>query len=123
MPTPPRSLDKIAPVMREYERFNTVCANAYVRPQMADYLARLQVRLKEMGAGCSRAAAALPAVAPPPRRAATALPACRTRPHPFTLAGAAIQHRQRQGRRGLAGAGLSTPTRDIGPTVGARPVR
>ena len=27
--------------MREFERFNTVCANAYVRPLMADYLARL----------------------------------------------------------------------------------
>ncbi|TGT34683.1 hydantoinase/oxoprolinase family protein, partial [Mesorhizobium sp. M8A.F.Ca.ET.167.01.1.1] len=34
------------------ERFNTVCANAYVRPQMANYLARLQTRLKEMGAEC-----------------------------------------------------------------------
>lgn len=43
---------EVSPQMREYERFNTVCANAYVRPQMADYLARLQVRLKEMGAGC-----------------------------------------------------------------------
>lgn len=43
---------EVSPQMREYERFNTVCANAYVRPQMADYLARLQTRLKEMGAGC-----------------------------------------------------------------------
>ncbi|ATQ57836.1 hydantoinase/oxoprolinase family protein [Paracoccus yeei] len=43
---------EVSPQMREFERFNTVCANAYVRPQMADYLARLQVRLKEMGAGC-----------------------------------------------------------------------
>ena len=38
--------------MREFERFNTVCANAYVRPQMADYLHRLQTRLMDMGAGC-----------------------------------------------------------------------
>jgi N-methylhydantoinase A len=38
--------------MREFERFNTVCANAYVRPQMADYLARFQTRLKDMGAEC-----------------------------------------------------------------------
>ncbi len=38
--------------MREFERFNTVCANAYVRPQMAGYLARLQTRLKDMGADC-----------------------------------------------------------------------
>lgn len=43
---------EVSPQMREFERFNTVCANAYVRPQMADYLARLQVRLKEMGAQC-----------------------------------------------------------------------
>lgn len=43
---------EVSPQMREFERFNTVCANAYVRPQMADYLARLQVRLKEMGAEC-----------------------------------------------------------------------
>lgn len=43
---------EVSPQMREFERFNTVCANAYVRPQMADYLSRLQVRLKEMGAGC-----------------------------------------------------------------------
>ena len=43
---------EVSPQMREFERFNTVCANAYVRPQMADYLARLQVRLKEMGAAC-----------------------------------------------------------------------
>lgn len=43
---------EVSPQMREFERFNTVCANAYVRPQMADYLARLQTRLKEMGADC-----------------------------------------------------------------------
>jgi N-methylhydantoinase A len=43
---------EVSPQMREYERFNTVCANAYVRPQMADYLTRLQIRLKEMGAEC-----------------------------------------------------------------------
>ncbi len=43
---------EVSPQMREFERFNTVCANAYVRPQMADYLARLQIRLVEMGADC-----------------------------------------------------------------------
>ena len=43
---------EVSPQMREFERFNTVCANAYVRPQMASYLDRLQVRLKEKGAGC-----------------------------------------------------------------------
>ena len=43
---------EVSPQMREYERFNTVCANAYVRPQMASYLDRLQLRLKTQGAGC-----------------------------------------------------------------------
>ena len=43
---------EVSPQMREFERFNTVCANAYVRPQMANYLSRLQTRLKEMGASC-----------------------------------------------------------------------
>ena len=43
---------EVSPQMREFERFNTVCANAYVRPQMADYLGRLQTRLKKKGAAC-----------------------------------------------------------------------
>ncbi|WP_371229078.1 hydantoinase/oxoprolinase family protein [Roseovarius sp. 2305UL8-3] len=43
---------EVSPQMREFERFNTVCANAYVRPQMEDYLTRLQSRLKEQGANC-----------------------------------------------------------------------
>ncbi len=43
---------EVSPQMREFERFNTVCANAYVRPRMADYLLRLQSRLTLAGAGC-----------------------------------------------------------------------
>jgi N-methylhydantoinase A len=43
---------EVSPQMREFERFNTVCANAYVRPLMADYLARLQLRLRDLGAKC-----------------------------------------------------------------------
>ena len=43
---------EVSPQMREFERFNTVCANAYVRPQMASYLNRLQDRLRDMGADC-----------------------------------------------------------------------
>ncbi len=43
---------EVSPQMREFERFNTVCANAYVQPMMADYLVRLQVRLRDMGADC-----------------------------------------------------------------------
>jgi len=40
----------VSPQMREYERFTTTCANAYVRPLMESYLLRLQARLAEQGA-------------------------------------------------------------------------
>ncbi|MCX7646840.1 MAG: hydantoinase/oxoprolinase family protein [Rhodobacteraceae bacterium] len=43
---------EVSPQMREFERFNTVCANAYVRPLMADYLTRLRSRLRDRGAAC-----------------------------------------------------------------------
>ena len=43
---------EVSPQMREFERFNTVSANAYVRPRMAAYLGRFETRLKEMGADC-----------------------------------------------------------------------
>lgn len=39
----------ISPQMRELPRFNTVIANAYVQPQVADYLGRLVDRLKDRG--------------------------------------------------------------------------
>lgn len=53
LPDMPISISaEVSPQMREFERFNTVCANAYVRPQMEDYLIRLQDRLKERGADC-----------------------------------------------------------------------
>jgi len=38
----------ISPQMRELPRFNTVIANAYVQPQVADYLGRLVTRLREV---------------------------------------------------------------------------
>ena len=37
----------ISPQMRELPRFNTVIANAYVQPQVADYLGRLVRRLRD----------------------------------------------------------------------------
>ena len=40
---------EVAPEIREYERFSTTVANAYVRPLMAGYLARLQAGLDNMG--------------------------------------------------------------------------
>ncbi|WP_374333799.1 hydantoinase/oxoprolinase family protein, partial [Aestuariivirga sp.] len=39
---------EVAPEIREYERFSTTVANAYVRPLMASYLYRLRDQLKEM---------------------------------------------------------------------------
>lgn len=43
---------EVSPQMREFERFNTVCANAYVQPLMASYLFRLKDELRERGATC-----------------------------------------------------------------------
>jgi N-methylhydantoinase A len=43
---------EVSPQMREFERFNTVCANAYVQPLMASYLVRLRDELKTRGADC-----------------------------------------------------------------------
>ncbi|EYD77347.1 N-methylhydantoinase A [Rubellimicrobium mesophilum DSM 19309] len=42
----------VSPQMREYERFNTTCANAYVKPMMESYLGRLASRLADEGATC-----------------------------------------------------------------------
>ncbi len=42
----------VSPQMREFERFNTVCANAYVQPLMASYLMRLRDELAARGAMC-----------------------------------------------------------------------
>ncbi len=40
------------PEVREYERFSTAVANAYVRPLMESYLARLKGRLESLGLRC-----------------------------------------------------------------------
>jgi N-methylhydantoinase A len=44
---------EVAPEIREFERFSTVVANAYVRPLMAGYLHRLRDQLKDMTMNCS----------------------------------------------------------------------
>ena len=44
---------EVSPQMREYERFNTVVANAYIKPLMKSYLDRLKGKLKEVGADCN----------------------------------------------------------------------
>ena len=43
---------EVCPEMREYERFSTTVANAYVRPMMSGYLLRLQQRLSQAGYRC-----------------------------------------------------------------------
>jgi len=43
---------EVAPEMREYERFSTACANAYVQPIMTKYLRRLEAGLKAEGFQC-----------------------------------------------------------------------
>jgi N-methylhydantoinase A len=43
---------EVSPQMREYERFNTTIANAYIKPLMKSYLSRLTGRLKSEGADC-----------------------------------------------------------------------
>ena len=43
---------EVSPQMREFERFNTVCANAFIKPLMASYLERLVGRLEAVGADC-----------------------------------------------------------------------
>ena len=43
---------EVSPQMREYERFNTTIANAYIKPLMKSYLDRLKERLKKEGADC-----------------------------------------------------------------------
>ena len=44
---------EVSPQMREYERFNTVVANAYIKPLMQSYLTRLAGRLGEEGVTCT----------------------------------------------------------------------
>ena len=44
---------EVSPQMREYERFNTVVANAYIKPLMKSYLGRLEGRLRDEGVACN----------------------------------------------------------------------
>ncbi len=43
---------EVCPEIREYERFSTACANAYVMPLVKQYLTDLSQRLVEIGLGC-----------------------------------------------------------------------
>jgi N-methylhydantoinase A len=53
LPAVPMTLScEVSPEMREYERFSTACANAYVQPLMGRYLAQLQHDLAAAGFAC-----------------------------------------------------------------------
>jgi N-methylhydantoinase A len=43
---------EVSPEMREYERFSTACANAYVQPMMGRYLVNLEEKLQQDGFRC-----------------------------------------------------------------------
>jgi N-methylhydantoinase A len=43
---------EVSPEMREYERFSTACANAYVQPMIGRYLAGLERLLRAEGVAC-----------------------------------------------------------------------
>ncbi|MCH1614603.1 MAG: hydantoinase/oxoprolinase family protein [Acidimicrobiales bacterium] len=43
---------QVCPEIREYERFSTTCANAYIQPLMAEYLTQLDAQRKEQGMLC-----------------------------------------------------------------------
>ena len=52
-PAVPISLSsEVSPEMREWERFSTTVANAYVQPLMASYLGRLETGLRKAGVAC-----------------------------------------------------------------------
>jgi N-methylhydantoinase A len=42
----------VSPEMREYERFSTACANAYLQPLMGSYVTKLERELKQAGFRC-----------------------------------------------------------------------
>jgi N-methylhydantoinase A len=42
----------VSPEMREYERFSTACANAYIQPKIAAYLVGLETGLAALGINC-----------------------------------------------------------------------
>ncbi len=53
LPEVPISLScEVSPEMREWERFSTTVANAYVQPLMSRYLTRLESGLRDLGITC-----------------------------------------------------------------------
>src|SRR5580658_2075313 len=53
LPRLPVSLSsEVSPEMREYERFSTACANAYLQPLMGSYVSKLERELAQAGFRC-----------------------------------------------------------------------
>ena len=62
---------EVLPQYREYERFSTVCLNAFVGPKVATYVERIEQQLRELGV---RTSLPTPSTAPAPRRRAASRP-------------------------------------------------
>ncbi len=43
---------EVCPEIREYERFSTACANAYIQPLVSEYLQDLETRRRALGMRC-----------------------------------------------------------------------
>ena len=43
---------EVCPEIREYERFSTTCANAYIQPLLTKYLTDLEARRRLLGMDC-----------------------------------------------------------------------
>ena len=71
----------VSPEMREYERFSTACANAYLQPLMATYLANLRRDLDAAGVRCPLFLM-LSAAASPRSRRRSAFPSASSNPDP-----------------------------------------
>jgi N-methylhydantoinase A len=53
LPNVPVTLSsEVSPEMREYERFSTACANAYLQPLMGSYIKKLERELSQAGFRC-----------------------------------------------------------------------
>src|SRR5262252_7220660 len=86
---------EVSPEIREYERWSTAVANAYVQPVMARYLGRLDDALRAKGVACplflitSGGGGNCAQVPDPPGRVGS-----RRRRHPGRVAGAPVRARQ-----------------------------
>jgi len=89
---------EVSPEIREYERWSTAVANAYVQPVMDRYLGRLDEALRQKGVSCPSSSSPRAADWPPRDGAQVPDPAGRIGPrrrrHPGGGAGAPVRPRQ-----------------------------